>query len=148
MKIIPYLLFLFFISSCTNSTQTNTAEVTEKRDSSQPITPQETSEVPKTVNLVFGKYGCTASKFSNGTVEYLPRGFFTISQSGLYSYSGFENPSNGNFSIDKDGNLHFQGGYLDGGTAGKTDRPNKYFLVFPTIPDNRWSCGLVSQIVN
>lgn len=93
--------------------------------------------------LVYGKYGCTASKYSNGNVEYIPRGFFTITREGKYTYNGFSKPSNGTFTVDKNGNLLFKGGYFDGGKAEKIDRPNKFFLVFPTIPDNRWTCGLV-----
>lgn len=94
--------------------------------------------------LVYGKYGCTASSYHNGSVEYTPRGFFTITQNGQYTYYGFKKPSSGSFTVDKQGNLLFKGGYFDGGKAEKIDRPNKFFLVFPTIPDNRWTCGLVS----
>jgi len=93
--------------------------------------------------LIYGKYGCTASKYNNGDVEYIPRGFFTITKDGKYTYSGFSKPSNGTFTVDKNGNLLFKGGYFDGGKAEKINRPNKFFLVFPTIPDNRWTCGLV-----
>lgn len=93
--------------------------------------------------LIYGKYGCTASKYRNGEVEYTPRGFFTISKNGQYTYYGFKQPSSGTFTVDKSGNLFFKGGYFDGGKAEKIDRPNKFFLVFPTIPDNRWTCGLV-----
>jgi hypothetical protein len=94
---------------------------------------------------VYGKYGCTASKYRNGSVEYIPRGTFTISSNGKYTYYGFEKPSNGSFTVDKNGNLLFKGGYFDGGKAEKIDRPNKFFLVFPTIPDNRWTCGLIDK---
>ena len=95
--------------------------------------------------LVFGKYGCTASKYHNGSVEYSPRGSFTISKNGQYTYNGFDKPSSGTFTVDKDGNLLFKGGYFNGGKAEKIDRLNKFFLVFPTIPDNRWTCGLVDK---
>ncbi len=95
--------------------------------------------------LKYGKYNCTASKYRNGSYEYLPRGSFTIAKSGTYSYLGFEKPSNGKFSIDKVGNLSFSGGYLDKGQAEKIDRPNKFFLVFPTNPDNRWTCTCVEK---
>lgn len=95
--------------------------------------------------LVYGKYGCTASKYRNGSVEYSPRGFFTIAKNGQYTYFGFAKPSSGTFTVDKNGNLLFKGGYFNGGKAEKIDRPNKFFLVFPTIPDNRWTCGLVSS---
>lgn len=93
--------------------------------------------------LVYGKYGCTASKYNNGDVEYTPRGFFTITKDGKYTYNGFSKPSSGTFTVDKNGNLLFKGGYFDGGKAEKINRPNKFFLVFPNIPDNRWTCGLV-----
>jgi hypothetical protein len=95
--------------------------------------------------LKYGKYNCTASKYKNGAYEYIPRGSFTIAKNGTYSYLGFEKPSTGKFSIDKSGNLVFAGGYLDNGMAEKIDRPNKFFLVFPTIPDNRWTCTCVEN---
>ena len=93
--------------------------------------------------LVYGKYGCTASHWHNGDVEYTPKGSFVISASGKYTYYGFEKPSTGTFSVDKEGNLSFSGGYFNGGKAEKINRPNKFFLTFPGIPDNRWTCGLV-----
>lgn len=95
--------------------------------------------------LVHGKYGCTASKYRGGSYEYIPRGFFTVTKDGKYAYEGFEKPSKGSFTVSAQGNLAFKGGYLDGGQAEKIDRPNKFFLVFPSIPDNRWTCGLVEQ---
>lgn len=97
------------------------------------------------VSLKYGKYSCTASKYRNGSYEYIPRGSFTISKNGTYSYLGFSKPSNGKFSIDKDGNLLFKGGYFDKGKAEKIDRPDKFFVVFPTIPDNRWTCSCVEK---
>ena len=90
-----------------------------------------------------GKYGCTAAKYSGGSYQYIPKGSFTLKKDGTYTYFGFEKPSNGKFTVDEKGNLHFKGGYLNDGTAEKIDRPNKFFLVFPTIPDHRWTCGLV-----
>ena len=94
--------------------------------------------------LKYGKYGCTASKYRNGSYEFIPRGSFTITKDGKYTYYGFEKPSSGTFVVDKQGNLLFKGGYFNGGKADKIDRPNKFFLVFPTIPDNRWTCTLVN----
>ena len=92
--------------------------------------------------LVYGKYSCTASKYRNGSYEFIPRGSFTITKNGKYTYYGFKKPSSGTFLVDKKGNLIFKGGYLDGGKAEKIDRPNKFFLVFPANPDNRWTCSL------
>ncbi|GAB3857420.1 hypothetical protein GCM10028822_31070 [Hymenobacter terrigena] len=99
---------------------------------------------PKTT-LKYGKYGCTSTKYTGGFYEFIPHGSFTINPDGTYFYSGFKNPSKGKFSVDKDGNLLFTGGYLDKGKAEKIDRPNKFFLVFPTIPDNRWTCTCVEK---
>ena len=95
--------------------------------------------------LQYGKYGCTASQYRNGSYEYIPRGSFTITPKGQYTYHGFEKPSTGTFTVDKKGNLLFKGGYLDGGKAEKIDRPHKFFLVFPANPDRRWTCTLVSR---
>lgn len=95
--------------------------------------------------IKYGKYSCTASQYRNGSYEYIPRGSFTISKNGTYIYFGFKNPSKGKFSIDKNGNLLFVGGYFDKGKAEKIDRPDKFFLVFPTIPDNRWTCSYAEK---
>ncbi|HEY8398360.1 MAG TPA: hypothetical protein VIK80_10485 [Flavihumibacter sp.] len=95
----------------------------------------------KPAKVKYGKYGCTASKYRNGSFEFLPRGSFQLSKDGKYSYSGFEKPSTGKFTVDADGNLLFKGGYLDGGKAEKTDQPNRYLVVFPANPDNRWTCS-------
>lgn len=93
----------------------------------------------------YGKYACTASKYQNGSYEYIPRGSFTINKNGTYTYLGLEKPSGGKFIMDKNGNLLFTGGYLDKGKAEKIDRPNKFFLVFPTNPDNRWTCTCIEK---
>ena len=95
--------------------------------------------------LVYGKYGCTASKYRNGSYEYIPKGSFVVSAGGKYTYNGFEEPSKGTYTVAESGAINFKGGYLDGGEAMPIDRPNKFFLVFPTIPDNRWTCGLVEE---
>jgi hypothetical protein len=93
----------------------------------------------------YGKYGCTASKYHNGLSEYQGRGYLTLMKDGSYTYSGFSKPSAGKFTIDKTGNLSFTGGYLDKGRGEKIDRPNKYFLTFPTNPDNRWTCSCIEK---
>lgn len=93
----------------------------------------------------YGKYGCTASKYRNGSYEYIPRGSFVITKDGKYTYNGFKTPSSGKYIVDQNGNLMFKGGYLDGGKAEKIDRPNKFFLVFPANPDNRWTCGCTEK---
>ena len=95
--------------------------------------------------LGYGKYGCTASKYNGQFYEFIPRGSFTVTRGGKYTYQGFEKPSGGTFTVDDKGNLKFRGGYLDDGVATKIDRPNKFFLVFPTIPDNRWTCSLIDK---
>lgn len=105
----------------------------------QPLQTKDTSAG----KLVYGKYGCTATKNNGGTIEYVMRGSFVITKDGKYTYSGFKNPSRGTFAVDKSGNLWFKGGYFNGGKAEKIDRPNKFFLTFPTNPDNRWTCGLI-----
>jgi hypothetical protein len=94
--------------------------------------------------LVYGKYGCTSSSYSGGFVQYTPKGSFVIEKNGKYTYYGFEKPSTGTFTVDKQGNLLFKGGYFDGGKAEKIDRPNKFFLTFPANPDHRWTCSLAS----
>ena len=93
-----------------------------------------------TSDLKYGKYGCTSSQYVNGFYEYTPRGSFVLYKNGTYAYLGFKKPSTGKFTIDKNGNLLFSGGYFDKGKAEKIDRPNKFFLVFPTIPGYRWTC--------
>lgn len=95
-----------------------------------------------------GKYGCTASRYSasSGMIEYEMKGSFVLSADGGYEYLGFETPSAGRYRVEPGtGKLLFEGGYFGGGEAAPVeDRPDKYFVVFPTIPDNRWSCGLAT----
>lgn len=93
--------------------------------------------------MKFGKYSCTASKFRNGSYEFIGRGSVILTKDQKYAYNGFEKPSTGTFTTDKAGNLHFKGGYLDGGKAEKTEKANKFLLVFPANPDNRWSFTLI-----
>jgi hypothetical protein len=103
------------------------------------------STAPENTGLIYGKYGCTSSSYRNGYVQYTPRGSFTITKSGQYTYFGFEKPTTGTYVVDKKGNLLFKGGYFNAGQAEKIDRPNKFFVVFPANPDNRWTCGLVDD---
>jgi hypothetical protein len=96
--------------------------------------------------LAHGTYGCVSSTFkaASGTYEFSPRGSFTVSANGEYSYQGFEKPSTGKFRFDEQsGKLSFQGGYLDKGEATpiKGDG-NRFYLVTPTLPGHRWTCAL------
>jgi|GEM_PF-1777468 len=96
--------------------------------------------------IKYGKYGCTASAYRNGSYEYLAKGSLLISKTGKYTYLGFEKPSTGTFQVDANGVISFKGGYLDKGQATPIeDRENRYYLVFPTIPDGRWTCGLIEE---
>ena len=98
----------------------------------------------KPAPLKYGKYGCTASKYRNGSYEYSPKGSFTITKTGDYTYNGFSKPSKGKFSINSKGELSFKGGYFNGGKAELTGRPDKFFVTFPSNPDNRWTCTCVN----
>ena len=93
----------------------------------------------------YGKYNCTASKYVNGYYEYTPWGSFVIAKNGTYTYNGFKKPSKGTFKVDAKGNLQFNGGYFAKGKAEKWEGQNKFFVVFPTIPDNRWTCSCVEK---
>lgn len=94
--------------------------------------------------IQYGKYGCTASKYSNGSYTYLPKGSFTLNKNGSYTYHGFEKPITGNFKVESSGIITFTSGYFkDGQATPMEDRPNRYYLVFPTIPDGRWTCSLL-----
>jgi hypothetical protein len=96
--------------------------------------------------LAHGKYGCVSSTFkaSSGAYEFTPRGAFTVSPDGEYSYLGFEKPSKGRFVFDEaSGKISFSGGSLDKGEATpiKGDS-NRFYLVTPTLPGHRWTCAL------
>lgn len=84
--------------------------------------------------LIFGKYGCTASEYKGGEVKYLVRGSFTISKDGRYTYYGFKNPSNGTFTVDKKGSLHFKGAILMAEQRRKLIDPTNFSWYFPEIP--------------
>lgn len=94
----------------------------------------------------YGKYGCTASRYNNGSYEYLPKGSFVLSKNGGYTYNGFSKPSSGSYTISTTGIIQFKGGYFDKGEATPIEGyANRYYLVFPTIPDNRWTCSLQKE---
>lgn len=108
------------------------------------IPKKETQAVSATIK--YGKYGCTASKYRNGFYENLPKGSFVLSKNGAYAYYGFEKPSTGTFTVDSKGIISFKGGYFNGGQATPMeDRENRYYVVFPANPDNRWTCSWVSE---
>ena len=109
------------------------------------IYPSNINAQKKVEPLKYGKYACVASKYINGSYELTPKGYFIINRNGSYTYYGFEKPSSGKFTIDAKGDLSFKGGYFDGGKAEKIDRPNKFFIVFPSNPDNRWTAGYVDK---
>lgn len=130
----------------TEPTAATTTTVPTTVQATEPTAVTEKAETTiKKGSLKFGKYGCTSSVYTSNGYEYHGRGFITLSESGDYSYEGFKEPSKGKYTVDDKGNLHFKGGYLDAGEASKIDRPDKFFLVFPTIPDNRWTMGLVED---
>ena len=124
----------------------NQAEVqtNQNSDEANPAVVQTPEPQARDQKALDGKYGCTASKYRNGEYEFIPRGSFTITAT-KYVYHGFEKPSTGTVRVDEQGNLHFSGGYFDQGKAEKTDRENTYLLVFPGIPDNRWTCKRIVE---
>lgn len=95
--------------------------------------------------LKFGKYGCTASKYVNGSYEFIPRGSFTLAKTGEYVYNGMSKPSKGKFTLSGKGELNFKGGYFNGGKAEPSGRPDKFFVTFPSNPDNRWTCTCLNK---
>lgn len=96
--------------------------------------------------LKYGKYGCTASKYVNGSYEYLPKGSFVLMPNGNYTYNGFEKPITGKYKTDASGVIAFSSGYFKGGEATPVEGwENRYYLVFPTIPDNRWTCSWMAE---
>lgn len=103
-----------------------------------------TGAIKKTALFKYGKYNCTATKYSGGSYEYIPKGSFVLNKNGTYAYHGFSKPSPGTFSVDAKGVISFKGGYLDKGQATPmAGEQNRYYLVFPTIPDGRWTCRLI-----
>lgn len=49
---------------------------------------QDNSVAPK-----YGKYNCTASKYSGGFYSYTPRGSFIITKDGKYTYKVLKSPA-------------------------------------------------------
>lgn len=94
------------------------------------------------LKVTFGRYTCKATTYGNGIYQNISRGSFTLTKDGNYIYEGCEEPSTGTFTTDKKNNIHFKGGYFDGGIAEKMDRLNNYLLVFPSNPDDRWFCKM------
>jgi len=141
-------MFTISCSSQSNN-QPNTTDTTTTTTSTQQQPQQLTSfiaaNLPDSLIPKFGRYGCTSTKYKGGYYEYTPRGSFEITKDGHYKYYGFEKPSEGTYTVNEKGDLIFSSGYFDGGKAEKIDRPNKFFLVFPTIPDNRWTCGFTDE---
>lgn len=99
-----------------------------------------------TPKIKYGKYGCTATKYVNRFYEYRPKGSFVLAKNGTYTYYGFEKPCTGTFNVNASGAISFEGGYFNGGEATPMeDRENRYYVGFPAIPDNRWTCSRVSE---
>lgn len=95
-----------------------------------------------------GKYGCTASRYNAATqsFEFTPKGSFTLSANKTYRYFGFSKPSAGRYNFNAaSGKISFVGGYFDKGEATPiAGEKNRYHLVTPTLPDNRWTCSLTN----
>ena len=136
---------LMFTISC-NSQSNNQPIKTDTAATQQPeqIASFMAANLPDSLAPKFGKYGCTSTKYAGGFYENTPRGTFEITKDGHYTYYGFEKPSEGSYTVNEKGDLLFSSGYFDGGKAEKIDRPNKFFLVFPSIPGNRWTCGFIN----
>ncbi|WP_121352940.1 hypothetical protein [Flavisolibacter nicotianae] len=105
------------------------------------------AQAPTAKAVQYGKYGCTASTYKNGYYEFLPKGSFVLAKGGSYTYLGFSKPSSGTFKVDgASGVISFRGGYFDKGVATPIEgKPNRYYLVFPTIAGGRWTCGLTEE---
>lgn len=123
VKLIAALIVLQFFSSSPLMAQINTAS-----------------------KLALGKYGCTSSQYNSRTkfYEYSPHGSVVLSPDGNYSYLGFEKPSVGTYKLESTSRkIFFHGGYLKNGEATPIEgQQNRFYLVFPGIPNFRWTCGL------
>lgn len=152
---VAALVVVTSAQGCADSAQAPSAEAPSTEIAAAPSTDAAHSDAPVAAVAAIptdgpaptpGKYGCTASRYSGGAIEYEMKGSFVLAADGDYEYHGFETPSAGRYRVEPGtGKLLFEGGYFDAGEATPVeDRPNKYFVVFPTIPDNRWSCGLAT----
>ncbi|RTQ49977.1 hypothetical protein EJV47_10045 [Hymenobacter gummosus] len=109
------------------------------------IRPLSSPGSPGKAALKYGKYGCSASRYVSGQYEYSPKGSFVLARNGTYAYYGFDKPSTGKFTVAASGVISFSGGYFNGGEATPmVDRENRYYVVFPNNPDNRWTCSWVA----
>jgi hypothetical protein len=136
-----------FTISCNSQSnnQPNTIDTTASIQQQQKQTASFiAANLPDSLIPKFGKYGCTSTKYAGGFYENTPRGAFEITKDGHYTYYGSEKPSEGIYTVNEKGDLLFSSGYFDNGKAEKIDRPDKFFLVFPTIPGNRWTCAYIN----
>lgn len=131
--------------SCKSQTNNQASKAIEPTQQPQQSISSVMANLPDSLMPKFGKYGCTSSQYSGGFYEYTPRGTFEITKDGHYTYYGLDKPSRGTYTVDEKGNLLFSSGYFDGGKAEKIDRPNKFFLVFPSISGNRWTCSYIDK---
>ncbi len=139
------IVFMFAISCKSQTSNPAKSTLAQTAQQTKQIASFMAANLPDSLRPKFGKYGCTSSKYNGGYYEYTGRGTFEITKDGHYIYHGFDKPSEGTYTVDEKGNLLFSSGYFDGGKAEKIDRPDKFFLVFPTIPGNRWTCGYIDN---
>ena len=88
------------------------------------------------------KYVCFSSEYNQNTgmTEFTNRGSVIFYENGKFEYLGNKQPSPGSYTETGSGVLQLKGGYMDGGRATPIPRPNKFYLVFPNIIGNRWTC--------
>lgn len=101
------------------------------------------SKLPKGVSKILpGKYICFSDEYNQttGMTEFTNRGSLIFHPNGKYEYLGYKQPSIGTYTVVANGVIRLKGGYMDGGQATPMPRPNKFYLVFPNIIGNRWSC--------
>lgn len=136
-----YFTFLMLTAGLSLYASCNT-----ENSNTQPTTTNNTNNVipeKTTLKVKLGKYGCTASKYANGEVEYQARGFLTLFENGTYKYDGLEEPKEGKYTITDSGKLLFTSGYLNNGEASPVENSNKYYVTFPANNDSRWTCGFI-----